>query len=200
MELFREVRGSNKTGGKPRVTARTRKNPEGSESARTNSALIISEAHTCFCVNRYYFSPYPQFHRRLHNYCTSMMTPEKPSDDAKDPELGKVLDRSVSSELDTHTDPFAQREGRNLVWKNVNMTLVRNKSSVHEYGSLPASCFHSLHRRVPQRPIRNASSSMTFGARFPSSKLLRSWDLRELERPVSSIFWPDALAVTDASQ
>lgn len=28
-------------------------------------------------------------------------------------------------ELDHHTDPFAFREGKTLVWKNVNMTLVR---------------------------------------------------------------------------
>lgn len=29
-----------------------------------------------------------------------------------------------SSTLDTHDDPFAAREGKTLVWKNVNMTLV----------------------------------------------------------------------------
>ena len=29
------------------------------------------------------------------------------------------------SMLEGHTDPFAPREGKTLVWKNVNMTLVR---------------------------------------------------------------------------
>jgi hypothetical protein len=31
------------------------------------------------------------------------------------------------SVLDRHTDPFATREGKALVWKNVNMILVSNK-------------------------------------------------------------------------
>lgn len=37
----------------------------------------------------------------------------------------KNLDRGKSGVLDSHTDPFAPREGKTLVWKNVNMTLVR---------------------------------------------------------------------------
>jgi hypothetical protein len=28
------------------------------------------------------------------------------------------------SMLDNHTDPFAEREGKTLLWKDVNMTLV----------------------------------------------------------------------------
>jgi hypothetical protein len=38
-------------------------------------------------------------------------------------------EKDIESELsmpDRHTDPFAQREGKTLVWRNVNMTLVRS--------------------------------------------------------------------------
>ena len=35
------------------------------------------------------------------------------------------LSRAESSTLDKHDDPFAPRKGKALVWKNVNMTLVR---------------------------------------------------------------------------
>lgn len=38
---------------------------------------------------------------------------------------GEVHLRKMESQLDTHTDPFAPREGKTLVWKNVNMILVR---------------------------------------------------------------------------
>ena len=34
------------------------------------------------------------------------------------------LKHAQSSVLDVHTDPFSPREGRTLVWKNINMTLV----------------------------------------------------------------------------
>jgi hypothetical protein len=37
----------------------------------------------------------------------------------------KYVDKQ-SSTLDNHDDPFAPREGKTLLWKNVNMTLVRN--------------------------------------------------------------------------
>lgn len=39
----------------------------------------------------------------------------------------KAIDRTKSI-LNTHTDPFAPREGKALVWRNVNMTLVRTLS------------------------------------------------------------------------
>jgi hypothetical protein len=35
----------------------------------------------------------------------------------------KVIERGASV-LDKHTDPFAERTGKTLVWKNVNMILV----------------------------------------------------------------------------
>lgn len=35
------------------------------------------------------------------------------------------LDRSESV-LDKHADPFATREGKTLLWKDINMTLVRS--------------------------------------------------------------------------
>lgn len=47
-----------------------------------------------------------------------MESVEKPAD----AETGEYLRKS--STLDKHTDPFAEREGKTLLWKNVNMTLV----------------------------------------------------------------------------
>ncbi len=41
-----------------------------------------------------------------------------------DVEAGRKLDRENSSQLEAHEDPFTPREGKTLVWKNVNMTLV----------------------------------------------------------------------------
>jgi hypothetical protein len=39
------------------------------------------------------------------------------------------LNRQISV-LDRHDDPFASREGKHLIWKDVNMTLVcANKTS-----------------------------------------------------------------------
>jgi hypothetical protein len=35
----------------------------------------------------------------------------------------KSLNRN-ESKLDQHADPFAPRDGKTLVWRNVNMTLV----------------------------------------------------------------------------
>lgn len=43
---------------------------------------------------------------------------EKPAD----AETGEYSRKT--STLDKHTDPFAEREGKTLLWKNVNMTLV----------------------------------------------------------------------------
>ncbi|GAX27856.1 ATP-binding cassette, subfamily G (WHITE), member 2 [Fistulifera solaris] len=40
---------------------------------------------------------------------------------------GKQLQHAQSSILDVHTDPFSPREGRTLVWKNINMTLKGQK-------------------------------------------------------------------------
>lgn len=42
-----------------------------------------------------------------------------------DPTRNKKTINTKESALDKHTDPFAQREGKTLVWKNVNMILVR---------------------------------------------------------------------------
>jgi hypothetical protein len=41
-----------------------------------------------------------------------------------DVEADRKLDRENSSQLEAHDDPFTPREGKTLVWKNVNMTLV----------------------------------------------------------------------------
>ena len=41
-----------------------------------------------------------------------------------DEEKQAAMKHSVG-DLDGHTDPFALREGKTLIWKNVNMTLVR---------------------------------------------------------------------------
>ena len=35
-----------------------------------------------------------------------------------------VIVKRAESELDRHSDPFAQRKGKTLVWKDINMTLV----------------------------------------------------------------------------
>lgn len=48
-----------------------------------------------------------------------------------DPEMGTEKPIATvarqSSVLDRHDDPFAQREGKTLTWRNVNMTLVSKK-------------------------------------------------------------------------
>lgn len=53
---------------------------------------------------------------------------EDPGSKMKSVDLEKervdTLDKKMSR-LDTHADPFAPREGKALVWKDVNMTLVR---------------------------------------------------------------------------
>jgi len=41
-------------------------------------------------------------------------------------ELKASIDQLQESALDRHTDPFAIRKGKTLVWSNVNMTLVRS--------------------------------------------------------------------------
>ena len=54
----------------------------------------------------------------------------EPSNDVESGDV--VKDESMNSQklnrgesvLDRHTDPFAPREGKTLVWRNVNMTLV----------------------------------------------------------------------------
>lgn len=40
-----------------------------------------------------------------------------------------------NSDLDRHTDPFAVRKGKTLLWTNVNMTLVRKNSPIGCYFS-----------------------------------------------------------------
>lgn len=50
------------------------------------------------------------------------------SDDAKtstDKSLGEPTFSKHGSQLSVSDDPFAPREGKTLLWKNVNMTLVR---------------------------------------------------------------------------
>lgn len=39
-------------------------------------------------------------------------------------DLDAELEKQIPGGLDPHTDPFAPREGKALVWTNVNMTLV----------------------------------------------------------------------------
>lgn len=56
-----------------------------------------------------------------------------PPDSMEDVELGppktgaSTINRAQSA-LDRSTDPFAEREGKTLVWRNVNMKLVSGAS------------------------------------------------------------------------
>jgi hypothetical protein len=49
--------------------------------------------------------------------------------DTDDEVVPKVVQHQMSMPSQ-HTDPFAPREGKTLVWKDINMTLVRNGTSV----------------------------------------------------------------------
>jgi hypothetical protein len=52
-----------------------------------------------------------------------------PKDPAKSPPQYR---HSTTSVLDTGDDPFAPREGKTLLWRNVNMILVRTNTNTYE--------------------------------------------------------------------
>ena len=66
----------------------------------------------------------------------------------------KTLMSKKSSILAVSDDPFAPREGKTLLWKNVNMTLVSHLSNSHvyvRYGWFPcnvAVSYSSLSQRL----------------------------------------------------
>ena len=98
------------------------------------------------------------------------------------------------SRLDTHADPFARREGKTLLWKDVNMTLVRLPcpSQLLFYDVLHAMCnsrehYVFCHSSIVNSRARKAASptesfSTMSGVRFHKKKRRPLWAPVELER------------------
>lgn len=74
-----------------------------------------------------------------------------------------------SSVLDRHDDPFATREGKTLVWRNIQMTLVSaSEQSLNVFHIVRRlTSWHDLFvRRMPRAMNRNASCFRMCGERF----------------------------------
>ena len=68
------------------------------------------------------------------------------------------LGRKMST-LDSHVDPFAEREGKTLVWKNVNMTLAATKKDPERklldnvWGEVPRRDTTAIMGRAPENRL-----------------------------------------------
>jgi hypothetical protein len=98
------------------------------------------------------------------------------------------ISRKKSSMLADSDDPFAFREGKTLMWRNINMTLVRMKNA-------KSSCVLSMHltsqsfcflcNRNQIRRVKKAASSLTkSGERSRKCRPPLSWVQVEQERQV----------------
>lgn len=70
-----------------------------------------------------------------HYHCTRIQTMDltQKDDTAFPPEQAITPHEQLSGSMlnRQHNDPFAPREGKKLVWKNVSMTLVRVENAWH---------------------------------------------------------------------
>lgn len=89
-----------------------------------------------------------------------------------------------ASHMSISDDPFAPREGKALLWKNVNMTLVSCKTCIWYHKMNLQHCCRILTcvvrsylcRRERNQEIRNANFWIMYGVKFLKSKQLPSWD------------------------
>ena len=92
-------------------------------------------------------------------------------------------DRNES--LPESDDPFAHRQGKTLIWRNVNMNLVSylvDSGKSYKMKNITYLFPFSSRQLAMERKTRNSFNK--FGVKFPSAKQPQSWAPVELERPV----------------